>query len=157
GQLGDPSVITGTSMPRALALPGLIAASGGRAFTCALRDSERVTCWGRNTRGQTGTDTVGTITDAPGADVAGLAGVAQVTAGAEVAWAALSGGTVQCWSANDRAQLGAGTVSNRGEGRTVTGRSDVIRVDAGEARACAVISDGSVWCWGSNQYGQRGN
>src|SRR5690606_15808019 len=128
-----------------------------RAFTCALRDSERVTCWGRNTRGQTGTDTVGTITDAPGADVAGLAGAAQVTAGADFACARLNGGTVQCWGDNERGQLGDGTVSNRFEARPVTGLSDVIWVDAGEAHACAVISDGSVWCWGSNQYGQLGN
>jgi alpha-tubulin suppressor-like RCC1 family protein len=65
--------------------------------------------------------------------------------------------TVRCWGANDRGQLGDGTVVSRFEPMPVAELSDVIWIDAGAAHACAARRDGTVWCWGSNQYGQLGN
>lgn len=71
-------------------------------------------------------------------------------------------GTLFCWGANDRGQLGLGDLRTRARPTPLdlgAGRS-VQQIDGGRAHTCAVISNGpnsTVSCWGNNSNGQVGN
>jgi alpha-tubulin suppressor-like RCC1 family protein len=62
---------------------------------------------------------------------------------------AISDGTVRCWGAASRGQLGnAGTyLHTRPE--KVPGLSDIAQLDASPLQACAVDHAGKVFCWGA--------
>ncbi len=89
--------------------------SAGYSHTCALANDGTIYCWGQNDQGQCGTG----MTDA-GFDnsdvmtptqVQGLTGKAlQIEAGTNHACALIEGGTVMCWGADDRGQLGQGLI-----------------------------------------------
>jgi alpha-tubulin suppressor-like RCC1 family protein len=75
-------------------------------------------------------------------------------------------GTVKCWGANQRAQLGIGSSDPRGDepgelGEALpfvelgTGRR-AMAIDAGLNHACALLDDGSVKCWGDGAVGALG-
>jgi alpha-tubulin suppressor-like RCC1 family protein len=89
--------------------------SAGYSHTCALASDGTVYCWGQNDQGQCGTG----ATDAGFDDsdvmtptqVQGLTGKAlEIEAGTNHACALIEGGTVMCWGANDRGQLGQGLI-----------------------------------------------
>ena len=58
-------------------------------------------------------------------------------------------GTVQCWGANDLAQLGDGTGDDREVAGPVERLHDVVEIAAGKAYTCARRGDGTVACWGT--------
>jgi len=112
GQLGD-----GTTAPRATPVgvvglaSGVVAATAGGDFTCALTALGGVTCWGANASGQLGDGTTtARLTAAP---VNGLAAdVVAVSAGSAHACAGMRGGRTWCWGRNDDGQLGDSTTMN---------------------------------------------
>ena len=68
-------------------------------------------------------------------------------------------GTIRCWGANNRGQLGNGLPT---DARTVvpvrvSGITTAVAVAAGGNFACALLVDGSVRCWGSNANGELGD
>jgi len=85
----------------------------GRTFSCALRDDQKVLCWGSNTHGQLGRalgpDAL--AVDALPAVVVGLGDVTQVVTGDEFACALQRSGEVSCWGSNADGQLGIGVPS----------------------------------------------
>lgn len=122
--------------------------------TCAVRESGRVACWGRNSTGRVpGVADTEVLTPV---DV-GVAGATQVTVGELHACARLSDGTVSCWGSSTSGKLGrdTGAVSPAAPG-LVTGLTDVVEVRAAARATCARRGDGTVWCWGSNSFGQLG-
>jgi alpha-tubulin suppressor-like RCC1 family protein len=156
----------------------LSALSLGSASACALFTAGTVECWGANYYGQlgigmtTGPDTCGSLvgsnpcSTAPVA-VMGLAGVVTaLSVGDSVACALLSGGTVQCWGANQYGQLGNGSTTGPDKcsnlpcaaaaASAVTGLTGVTAVAVGSTFACALLSGGTVQCWGDNSYGELG-
>ncbi len=67
-------------------------------------------------------------------------------------------GTVHCWGANDRGQLGDGTVSVfKSPPVQVSGVFSAYSVAVGFGHSCALRSPGVVSCWGDNGSGQLGN
>lgn len=56
-------------------------------------------------------------------------------------------GTLACWGANGRGQLGDGTTVDHVEPVTLPGRWRV--VSAGIMGTCAIDADGALWCWGA--------
>ena len=80
----------------------------------------------------------------------------QITAGASHACALLTGGSIRCWGANQRGQLGDGTRTFRTAPVPVKGLADAVAVSAGDRHTCALKRDGTVWCWGENDFGQMG-
>jgi alpha-tubulin suppressor-like RCC1 family protein len=67
------------------------------------------------------------------------------------------GASVQCWGANERGQLGDGTLAGRGAVGRVLGDLSFVQVSAGLAHSCAVTRMGDVYCWGNDARGQLGD
>lgn len=72
------------------------------------------------------------------------------------ACAVRQGGSIWCWGANARGQLGDGTTTASSTPVQVPGLSGLTRVAVGGDSTCARDDDGHVWCWGRNDQGQLG-
>ncbi len=66
-------------------------------------------------------------------------------------------GTVRCWGANSRGQLGDNSTTDSDVPRTVAGLSGVTAITAGDTHTCALVGDRTARCWGNNDDGQLGN
>ncbi|MCC7542326.1 MAG: hypothetical protein IT379_39275 [Deltaproteobacteria bacterium] len=69
-------------------------------------------------------------------------------------------GEVLCWGANDRGQIGDGTVSPtvpQPLPTLVVGITDAVQVGPGYRHTCAVRAGGTISCWGDNEFGQLGD
>ncbi|UJR84943.1 Hypothetical protein I5071_70220 [Sandaracinus amylolyticus] len=155
GQHGDGS--PGGARHTALDVPELGPATQlalGRAHTCALLLSGRVSCWGDNALGQVGDG--GTADRFAPREVVGLTDVAQIAAGWDHTCARRTDGSVWCWGAAADGQLGAAastpfaTMPVQLEG--VSGALDV----AGTATSTCVRDAGGVRCVGFHGFAQLG-
>ncbi|MGY8702341.1 MAG: hypothetical protein ACKVHH_06500, partial [Candidatus Poseidoniales archaeon] len=68
-------------------------------------------------------------------------------------------GSVVCWGANDKGQLGIGTTSASEAPSIVSLPSGVVAlsVSAGSDHSCVATSSGSVYCWGEGGDSQTGD
>ncbi len=66
-------------------------------------------------------------------------------------------GTVSCWGANGRGQIGDGTTTPRSIAVAVMGLSNVASIAAGNHHTCARLTDDTVRCWGGHESGQIGD
>ncbi len=79
-----------------------------------------------------------------------------IVAGDDHFCARMNDGTVRCWGAADRGQLGRADVGGGSSPASVTGLTGVSQISAAGATTCARVDDGGVLCWGSNEHGQLG-
>lgn len=109
GALGDDTALDRLEPVQPVGLPpGMLEVKAGRAFTCALKSSGWMKCWGQNHAGQLGDGT--SLHRAAPVEVQGLAAeVSQLSAGAVSTCVALRDGRLQCWGSNQSGQLGDGT------------------------------------------------
>lgn len=158
GQLGD-STTTNSAFPVDVAglSSGVAAVTAGTAFSCARLQSGGVKCWGDNSRGQLGDNTL--TSRATAGDVTGLAGaVISIDAGDRHTCAALIAGTVFCWGANNDGQLGNNERLDRGQPVAVTGLSGkFVAVSLGASHSCGLNEAGGLFCWGGNETSQLGD
>lgn len=83
-------------------------------------------------------------------------GVEQVAVGRGFSCVRLTGGEVQCWGGDDRAQLGDGFTTSSFEGdrpepEPVVGVTNAASIHPSFGATCAIdATDGSVLCWGNN-------
>jgi alpha-tubulin suppressor-like RCC1 family protein len=93
--------------------------------------------------------------------VVGLDQVTSVAVGNGDACAVRRDGTVRCWGAGHKGQLGNGTGDGGGPSSavpvTVTGITNATAIAVGSYYACALLADGTVACWGDNEDGTLGN
>ncbi len=113
-ELGDGKQNTQSQTPVTVnvASKTITQVTAGYSHTCALASDGTVYCWGQNDWGQCGTVGDGGNGDvlAP-TQVQGLTGKAlEVEAGTNHTCALIEGGSVMCWGANDRGQLGQGLI-----------------------------------------------
>jgi alpha-tubulin suppressor-like RCC1 family protein len=115
-----------------------------------------VKCWGSNSSGQVGDNTV---TDrATPVAVVGPAGVTGISAGGSHTCARYTSGGVKCWGSNVSGQLGDGTTMNRKTPVAVAGLVGAGEVSAGGSHTVArLAANGSLRSWGANAYGQLGD
>ncbi|MDD4964543.1 MAG: FG-GAP-like repeat-containing protein [Gallionella sp.] len=138
-------------------LTGVVSIVAGGYHTCAIMTTGAMKCWGDNSSGQLGNNTV--VTSVVPVDVTGLA--SNVTAGAASSYhtcAIVSAGGTKCWGTNAYGELGDGTITQRlipTDVSTLT--SGVSAVSAGLWHTCALTSLGGVKCWGWNLSGQVGD
>ncbi len=157
GQVGD-----GTNDPDRLTpqnpvvgLTGAIALGAGAQHSCAVTNQNLVYCWGSNSCGQLGV----------GADIAmstqamlvpNLSGCNAVAGGRGHTCATRTDGTVSCWGANNRGQLGNGQTLQSYVPVGVQHITAAVDIAVGRDHACVNERDGRVWCWGRNDQGQLG-
>jgi alpha-tubulin suppressor-like RCC1 family protein len=138
----------------------------GYYHTCALLDTGRVRCWGRNDNGQLGlghTNNIGDNEPASAGGVVSLGGTAtQIAAGTYHTCALLTSGQVRCWGDGQFGQLGYGNTNDIGDNElpfsagVVSVGGTVTQIAAGSFHTCALLTTGSVRCWGSNWAGALG-
>lgn len=133
---------------------GILSVSVGENFSCALRSSGHVYCWGADNDGQTGYGSYRTSLDPSPHEVVNLDSVIQIVSGAAFTCALRSDGSVSCWGSTPNGAPGSAPAASP---LAVTGLGDVTEITAGDAHACARKKDSSVWCWGDNSYGQLGH
>lgn len=158
GQLGTgPRPPDAGVLPaRVLGLNDAVELSAGTRFTCALRRSGRVLCWGNNDYGQRGLGFAGPRTSSgPDLEVSGLDDAVSIESGGDFSCARRASGVLVCWGRNQRGQCG------RSEPEVMTAPAEVdvvgvVEAAAGFAHACVRVRSGNVWCWGSNSAGQIG-
>ncbi len=159
GQLG----VAGPQSPNPdllpIAVPDLedaVELSAGTSFTCALRRSGRVVCWGNNDHGQRGLGFIGPGTSSgPDAEVSGLDDAVSIESGGDFSCARRAGGELVCWGRNQSGQCGRSgpdVLATPSEVNPV----GVVEATVGYAHACVRVRTGEVLCWGSNSAGQLG-
>jgi len=160
GQIGDGA--TGVNRLGPVAVPGLgsvVAIAGGEAHTCALLANGTVRCWGQNSSGEIG-DGTNIIRSSP-VPVAGLSSVVAVATGGDLGashtCALIADGTVRCWGANNRGQLGDNTTASRFTPVVVQGLGNAVEIAVGAFHSCALLANGTAQCWGANDSGQLGD
>ncbi|MFN8183661.1 MAG: fibronectin type III domain-containing protein [Candidatus Nanopelagicales bacterium] len=167
GELGNNSTANST-VPVAVDTSGVLngrtvtAISAGVGHTCAVADG-RVYCWGRNTWGQLGDNSVANSTVPVAVDTSGaLQGktVTAISAGLGRT-CVVADGRAYCWGLNENGELGNNSTTDSHapvavdiagvlSGRTVTA------IGTGYYHSCAV-ADGRAYCWGANGNGELGN
>lgn len=153
--LATPRVVPGLPEP----VTGIAA---GSLHTCAIAEGG-VWCWGRDDSGELGSrERVATCgfyqrlpCRASPVRVPGLDGVTAVAAG-EAHTCAIAAGSVHCWGANDRGQLGRGSGAGGPEPAPVPSVTGASALAAGARHTCALVA-GKLLCWGANERGQLGD
>ena len=154
----SPAPVPTTKVPVAVDnLAGVTAIGAGAQFSCALLADGTAQCWGLNSSGQLGNNS---LVDAKvPVGVTGVAGGSAMTAlaaGAHHECGLLADSTVECWGDNEEGQLGNGTVADSRVPVHVIGVTGAIAVDVGRHFSCALLVDGTIDCWGYNLFGELG-
>lgn len=128
----------GTGPERPLAVPG------GRTFetlaarnfqTCGLMPDGSAWCWSGS-----------------GAEPAPVAGghiFIDISAGTGFQCGIRTDGVALCWGANDRYQLGNGTLDDSDDPVPVTGDVEFVSLSSGADFSCGLDAEGVVYCWGT--------
>jgi alpha-tubulin suppressor-like RCC1 family protein len=133
----------------------------GNNFSCALRSTGSVRCWGANAFGQLGDAAAGGFSanriETTPVTVQGLTDVIAIAAGKEHACAVQLGGNVFCWGRNVFGQVGAPAASTLLTAPFQVNITNAVAVTAGPDHTCAIRLNGGARCWGKNDVGQLGN
>lgn len=152
-------------------LTGMRDVQNGNGFSCALRATGTVHCWGADFEpyGVLGDGTtMGTSTSVKcdAADVtdgtATLSGVTTLATGYNHSCALKTDGTVWCWGGNSKGQLGDGTQIPSAVAKKVvmsdgSALTSITRLSASLGNTCAVRADGAAFCWGAGGSQQIGD
>ena len=140
--------------------------SAGSSFACGVTTSDTVLCWGRNHRGQLGSE--GTELCPQGGSqipcrrtpvaVSGGLRFATVAAGLTHVCGVTLEADAYCWGENSLGQRGNGSVGvSSSVPELVLGGLSFATVSAGDLHSCGATTDGKLYCWGANNRGQLGS
>jgi alpha-tubulin suppressor-like RCC1 family protein len=155
GQLGDGTTTNRNAPVEVKNLPkNIVAIALGVGYSCALTSDGTVKCWGWNSSGQLGNDTI--VNSSTPEDVLGLpSNIKAIATGYAHTCALTEEGGVTCWGANDSGQLGDGTTTNRKKPVQVAGLNEkVVGIALGVSYSCALTEGGRLVCWGMDYSGQ---
>lgn len=122
--------------------------TAGNSFACGLDADGVAWCWGGNSGGTLGRDSV-SWTQRPLRIGDGTLRFVQITAGQGHACGLTGAGSVWCWGSRYYAQLGDG-ITGAGSSTPVqpAGVPALTTIDAGNDGTCGVATDSALWCWG---------
>ena len=159
GQLGDNTIVS-KSIPTQTITVGnnWKQVDTDTNFVSAIKTDGTLWCWGQNTLGQIGDNTI-TSKSSPVQTVAFGNNWKQVCCGSSSSIGAIkTDGTLWCWGNNGGGQLGDNTVTARSSPvQTVAFSNNWKQVSCGQFHASAIKTDGTLWCWGNNNGGQLGD
>jgi len=114
GQLGDNSKTTRPApVPVSGLASGVVRISGGQYHTCAITTGGALQCWGDDSKGQLGINSIVGPSLVP-VPVNGLgSGVAAVAAGGLHTCALTAAGAITCWGNNNAGQVGDNSTTTR--------------------------------------------
>ena len=144
----------GSSVARVVGAPGLSDAvweGAGDDFTCAVRATGVVRCWGDRVRTWASSSCESAIVELA---LPGALRAERVDAGDGFACALGWDGGVYCWGEGASGELGRALASSAVPVR-VEGPSGVAALSLGAHHACA-LGARRLWCWGANDEGQLG-
>ncbi|HVK60435.1 MAG TPA: hypothetical protein VM432_02745, partial [Bdellovibrionales bacterium] len=153
GQLGNGDIVTPQPAPSLV--------SGGYAFkdiatginnSCAITTTDTAYCWGSNSQGQLGNDSLVDVST----PVAVLGG--KTFKNLSMSYSSTCGMTltneVRCWGAGTFGRLGNALASKA----TALDTAHLwTAVEAGDEFACGIAVGGALYCWGSNTNGKLGD
>jgi alpha-tubulin suppressor-like RCC1 family protein len=156
GELGSVPIVFSSGSPVPVVVDNLldavaIDADAASSFTCAVRATGEVVCWGLS-ESQNGEFVNSPVPVA----VAGLSDAISVTTGSSHACALRRTGEVACWGFGSEGELGNGAFTTSGV-VAVSGLSNVVALAAAVDHTCAVRSSGEALCWGEGPTGELGN
>lgn len=127
--------------------------SAGEAHALALKKDGTLWAWGRNHKGQVGTqeDNTSAIRQV---GVASNWGV--ISAGLYQSFAQNSEGEFWAWGANDYYQLGLDYPFDKARPTLLNSTNEWDVIASGGQSTLAIKHDGTLWAWGLNQDGQLG-
>lgn len=139
--------------------------TGWGLHTCAIRNDNKLYCWGSNNRGQVGFNNSVIAYNSPQqVTIAGAADFTKVVAGIAHTCALHSSGTINCFGDNTYGQLGNNTNTSQMGSSTVVVEtsgigtlSNIRDIVAGKYHTCAINNSNQMYCWGRNDQGQLGN
>ena len=150
GELGTPTVQGFTTVPVAVeGITDATAVSTGGAHSCALRETEGVSCWGTNYHGQLGHAQDSGISTKK-VRVAGINNAIDVSATDQSTCATHATGEVSCWGSNWRGAVAELPASNLSPTLPVMieGITTAVRVSTDLGISCATLESGEASCWG---------
>ena len=162
GQLGDGSTRYQVTPTAAARNPDWSVVDAGFYHSCGIDLRGTLSCWGNNTRGESG---FGTSGYSSGKDV-------PTRVGSELGWTAISAGGASsgqgftcgirdgglyCWGFNGNGQLGLGDKVDRPSPTRVGHASDWRTISSGAFNSCATSTTGRLSCWGPNGAGSVGD
>ena len=132
--------------------------AGGTGHSCALTVDGVAFCWGDNTDGGLGDNSLASRL-IPTA-VAGGHTFSQISAGLLYSCALTGAGAGWCWGLNTLGALGNGTTALDSVPQAVSGGMVFQAITTGNGsgrQTCAINSAGTAYCWGADGQGQLGN
>lgn len=149
GRLGDNSATNRSSPVSVIGAHSFTMAFAGYRHSAALKFDGTAWCWGDAASGATG-DNTATNRSSP-VSVVGAHVFTSIVAGtARHVIALKQDGSVWCWGANDRGEIGDGTTTNRSSPVSVVGGHSFQKISTGYKFSIGIKSDGSMWTWGNN-------
>jgi alpha-tubulin suppressor-like RCC1 family protein len=165
GQIGDGTA--GDSNPLSLdhfyAHPTLVnmlgttpvAVAGGHGHTCAVNSGGGLQCWGSNSNGQLGDNSLSNRPIPTTVEV-DAAGTMAVDLGGLHSCALVTTGGVKCWGEGSSGQIGNNSTQYQPVAVSTHNIGGAVRIAAGGLHSCAILAAG-IKCWGDNVYGELGD
>jgi alpha-tubulin suppressor-like RCC1 family protein len=155
GQLGARRSDEHVDEPvRAEGIEGAVAITAGMMHSCALLGDGRVSCWGWNAEGQTGSDTeyASEVRELVVPEVvAGISEVTSLSAGRDQTCAKTKTGW-WCWGRSYMKSQTAARGSHHNQPAKVDELQDMQQLALKDETACGLFMDGHIGCWGSGAF-----
>ncbi len=158
GHLGSGDTFNRSFQPVRVASPvSFTTVVAGYYQSCALADSGRMYCWGRNDQGQIG-DGTNQNRFTPVA-VAGDLRFRALGGGDAFMCGITTDGSTWCWGSNRTGELGEPTLPSQTapveveglpELRKIYGAGGAFTLRSAEAFGCGLTPSGEAWCWGGS-------
>jgi alpha-tubulin suppressor-like RCC1 family protein len=170
GQLGNnataqSNVPVAVDKTGALSGKSILAISAGTSHTCAIASDNNAYCWGLNTNGQLGNNSVAESHVPVPVDTSGvLSGksVVSIQVGTSHTCAIASDSKAYCWGLNTSGQLGNNSTTESHvpvavyTAGVLSGKT-ILSLSAGNIHNCVIASDNNAYCWGNGGNGRLGN